>query len=85
MSQPFQHKVDYEGDTDKNNRNTNDSQPDNDNLVRNMDKEHYLASWAATTAAWPVPAPVARGTTRTAELPLLALGRYRTQKIRVME
>ena len=44
-----------------------------------------LAPWAATAAAWPVPGPVARGPTRTAELPLLALGRYRTQKIRVME
>ena len=44
-----------------------------------------MAPWAATTAAWPVPAPVARGPTRTAELPLLALGRYRTQKIMVME
>ena len=44
-----------------------------------------LAPWVATTAAWPVPAPVARGPTRTAQPLLLALGRYRTQKIRVME
>ena len=38
MSWPFQHKVDYEGDTNKNNRNTNDSQSDDYNLVRNLDK-----------------------------------------------
>ena len=35
---PFQHKVDYEGDTGEYNRNTYDSQLDNDNLVRNLDK-----------------------------------------------
>ena len=45
----------------------------------------YMALWVATTAAWPVPAPVARGPTQTAELPLLALGRYRTRTMRVME
>ena len=44
-----------------------------------------LAPWVATTAAWPVPAPVAQGPTRTAELPLLALGRHRTRTMRVME
>ena len=44
-----------------------------------------VAPWVATTAAWSVPAPVARGPTRTAEPPLLALGRYRTRTMRVME
>ena len=55
------------------------------NLFARLNSGLFLAQWVATTAAWPVPAPVARGPTRTAELPLLALGRYRTQKIRVME
>ena len=39
ISRPFQHKVYYKGDTDKNNHNTNDPQSDNDDLVRNLDKE----------------------------------------------
>ena len=39
MSQPFQHKVNYEGDTDENNRNTDDSQSENDYLVINLEKE----------------------------------------------
>ena len=43
------------------------------------------APWVATTVAWPVPAPVARGPTRTAEPLLLALGRYWTRTMRVME
>ena len=44
-----------------------------------------VAPWVATTEALPVPAPVARGPTRTAEPPLLALGRYRIRTMRVME
>ena len=39
MSQPFQHKVDYEDDTNENNRNTNDSQPENDYFARHTEKE----------------------------------------------
>ena len=39
MSWPFQHKVDYEGDTDEDNSNTDESQSANDNLVRNLEKE----------------------------------------------
>ena len=39
MSQPFQHEIDYEGDTYENNFDTNDSQSYYDNLVRNLDKE----------------------------------------------
>ena len=39
MSRPFQHKVDYEGDTDEKNRGVDDSQSDNDDFVRNLDKE----------------------------------------------
>ena len=39
MSWSFQHKVDYEGDTDDKNCNTNGSKSDNDNFVRNLDKE----------------------------------------------
>ena len=39
MSQNFQHKVDYEGDTNENNRNTDESQSENDDLVRNLDKQ----------------------------------------------
>ena len=36
---PFQHKVDYEGDIDENNCDTDKSQSDNDILIRNLDKE----------------------------------------------
>ena len=32
MSRTFRHIEDYEGDTDEKNRNTNDSQSDNDDL-----------------------------------------------------
>ena len=39
MSWTFQHKVDYDGDTNENNFNTNDSQSYNDNVARNLDKE----------------------------------------------
>ena len=39
ISWPFQHKVDYEGDTDENNRNADESQLENDNLVINLHKE----------------------------------------------
>ena len=39
MSQLFLHKEYYEGDTDKNNRNTDDSRFDNDNFVQNLYKE----------------------------------------------
>ena len=39
MSRPFQHKVDYEGDTDENNSNTNESQSENYYYVRNLYKE----------------------------------------------
>ena len=39
MSRPFQHKVDYEGDTDENNCNTDESKPENGNLVIKLDKE----------------------------------------------
>ena len=39
MSQPFQHKVDHEGDTNENNRNNYGSQPENNNLVRNLEKQ----------------------------------------------
>ena len=38
ISRPFQHKVYYEGDTGKNNRNTDDSQSVNNYLVRKLDK-----------------------------------------------
>ena len=39
MSRPFWHKVDYEGDTDENNRCSDDSQAETDNCLRNLDKE----------------------------------------------
>ena len=39
MSQIFQYKVHYEGDINGNNRNTDDSQSENDDLVRNLDKK----------------------------------------------
>ena len=39
MSWPFQHKVDYERDTDENNCNNNDSQSENDDFVINLKKE----------------------------------------------
>ena len=35
-SQPFQRKEDYEGDTDENNSNTNDSISENDDFVRDL-------------------------------------------------
>ena len=38
MYWPFEHKVYYEGDTGKNNRNTDDSQSVNNYLVRKLDK-----------------------------------------------
>ena len=38
MSRPFQHKVDYEGDTDENNHGIDDSKSDNDDFVRNLEK-----------------------------------------------
>ena len=38
-SWPFRHKGEYEGDTDENNRNTDDSQSENDYFLRNLDKE----------------------------------------------
>ena len=38
MYRPFQHKVDYEGDANENNYNTNDSQLDHYDFVRNLDK-----------------------------------------------
>ena len=31
--------MDYEGDTDETNRNTDDSQSENNDFVRNLDKE----------------------------------------------
>ena len=37
MYQPFQHKVDYEGDTDQKNCDTDNSKSENYNLVRNLD------------------------------------------------
>ena len=39
MSQPFQRKVYYKGDTNENNRNIDDSKSENDCLVRKLDKE----------------------------------------------
>ena len=36
MSQIFQYKVHYEGDINGNNRNTDDSQSENDDLVRKL-------------------------------------------------
>ena len=39
MSWPFQHKVDSEGDTNENNRDTDDSQSENDDFVRKLDKK----------------------------------------------
>ena len=39
ISRPFQHKVYYEGNTNEKNCNTDDSQSDNDYLVRNLKKE----------------------------------------------
>ena len=39
MSRSFQHKLDYERDTNEKNHNTDDSQSDNENLVRNLYKE----------------------------------------------
>ena len=39
MSRPFQYKVYDEGDTNEKNLNLNESQPYNDNSVRNFDKE----------------------------------------------
>ena len=39
MSLTFQHKVDYEVGTNENNHNANDSQLDNDNLFRKLDKK----------------------------------------------
>ena len=41
MSRPFWHKVDYEGDTDENNCNTDNSRSDNEIFVKNLDKEQY--------------------------------------------
>ena len=38
MSKPFQHKVDYEGDDNEKNCNTDDFQSENDDLVGNLDK-----------------------------------------------
>ena len=38
MYRLFQQKVDYEGDNDENNCNTDESQSDNDDLVRKLDK-----------------------------------------------
>ena len=57
--------------------------PKDSTYARVVSRDSVSAPWVATTAAWPVPA--ARGPTRTAQPLLLALGRYRTQKIRVME
>ena len=37
MSWPFQRKIYYEGDTDENIRNTDDSWSENDSFVKNMD------------------------------------------------
>ena len=39
MPWPFQRKVDYEGDTDEKYRNTDDSQSDNGDFIRNLDKK----------------------------------------------
>ena len=39
MSRPFQHKVYYEGDTNENNHDNDDSKSDNNNLVSNLGKE----------------------------------------------
>ena len=39
MYRLFEHKVDYEVDTNGKNRHTDDSQSDNDDYVRNLDKE----------------------------------------------
>ena len=39
MYRPFQHKVDYEGDTYEKDCNTYDLQSYNDNLVLNLGKE----------------------------------------------
>ena len=41
MSWLFQHKVNDEGGTDEKNCNIDDSQLENDYLVRNLDKEQY--------------------------------------------
>ena len=37
----FQNKVGYEGDTDENNCDTDDSQSENDDFVINLEKEQY--------------------------------------------
>ena len=36
MYRPFQHKKDYEGDTDENNRNTGYSRSDNDGFIKKL-------------------------------------------------
>ena len=41
MSRPFLRKEYYEGDTDENNHNTDDSRYENDDFVKNLDKEQY--------------------------------------------
>ena len=38
MSRPFQHKIDFEGDTNENNRDINALQSGNDNFVIKLDK-----------------------------------------------
>ena len=38
MSLPFRHKEDYEVDTDEKNRNTDDSQSKNDDILRKLEK-----------------------------------------------
>ena len=42
ISRPFQHKVYYEGNTNEKNCNTDDSQSDNDYLVRNLKKSKII-------------------------------------------
>ena len=42
MSRPFQHKEDYEGDTDGNYLNTDDSRYDNDSFVKTWTKNKII-------------------------------------------
>ena len=39
MSGTFWHKLDYDGDTNENNCNNDDSRHENDSFVKNLDKE----------------------------------------------